>query len=104
MKIKISSSNLNQKPLDWKRNYINIKKSIEKSIKKDVKILCLPELSITGYGCQDLFLNKWVIDNAKLELIKIKNLCNNIAILNAWLKNKEHILYYIKVITCFLNK
>ena len=80
MKIKISSSNLNQKPLDWKRNYINIKKSIEKSIKKDVKILCLPELSITGYGCQDLFLNKWVIDNAKLELIKIKNLCNNIAI------------------------
>lgn len=80
MKIIISSSNLNQKPLDWKRNYINIKKSIDKSIKENVKILCLPELSITGYGCQDLFLNKWVIDKAKLELIKIKNLCNNIAI------------------------
>ena len=68
MNIKIASSNLNQIPLDWDRNYTNIKTSILKSIKNNVKVLCLPELSITGYGCQDLFFNNWVIEKAKLEL------------------------------------
>ena len=29
--------------------------------KNKVEILCLPELSITGYGCQDLFYHQWFI-------------------------------------------
>ena len=81
MNIKIASSNLNQIPLDWDRNYTNIKTSILKSIKNNVKVLCLPELSITGYGCQDLFFNNWVIEKAKLELIKIQKLCNQITVI-----------------------
>ena len=81
MNIKIASSNLNQIPLDWDRNYSNIKTSILESIKNNVKVLCLPELSITGYGCQDLFFNNWVIEKAKLELIKIQKLCNQITVI-----------------------
>ena len=53
MKINLASSNLNQTPLSWDKNLRNIKNSIKLSIKKNVDILCLPELSITGYGCQD---------------------------------------------------
>lgn len=81
MNIKIASSNLNQIPLDWDRNYSNIKTSILESIKNNVKVLCLPELSITGYGCQDLFFTNWVIEKAKLELIKIQKLCNQITVI-----------------------
>ena len=81
MKIKIASSNLNQIPLDWDRNYNNIKTSIKKSIKNNIEILCLPELSITGYGCQDLFFAKWVIKKAKLRLIEVQKLCNNITVI-----------------------
>ena len=94
MNIKIASSNLNQIPLDWDRNYTNIKTSILKSIKNNVKVLCLPELSITGYGCQDLFFNNWVIEKAKLELIKIQKLCNQITVivgLPLHYKNKTYI-------------
>lgn len=61
MSIRIASSNLNQTPLDWNRNLKNIKKSIELAKKNKVEILCLPELSITGYGCQDLFYHQWFI-------------------------------------------
>ncbi len=81
MNIKIASSNLNQIPLDWDKNYSNIKTSILESIKNKVKVLCLPELSITGYGCQDLFFTNWVIEKAKLELIKIQKLCNQITVI-----------------------
>ncbi len=64
MSIRIASSNLNQIPLDWNRNLKNIKKSIELAKKNKVEILCLPELSITGYGCQDLFYHQWFINKS----------------------------------------
>jgi len=64
MSIRIASSNLNQIPLDWNRNLKNIKKSIELAKKNKVEILCLPELSITGYGCQDLFYHQWFIEKS----------------------------------------
>jgi len=64
MSIRIASSNLNQTPLDWNRNLKNIKKSIELAKKNKVEILCLPELSITGYGCQDLFYHQWFIEKS----------------------------------------
>ena len=64
MSIRIASSNLNQTPLDWNRNLKNIRKSIELAKKNKVEILCLPELSITGYGCQDLFYHQWFIEKS----------------------------------------
>ena len=36
-----------------------------------VKVLCLPELCITGYTCGDLFLQKVLLDGAKKALVKI---------------------------------
>ncbi|MCS6822137.1 MAG: NAD(+) synthase [Microscillaceae bacterium] len=53
--IKVAAGVLNQTPLDWKNNKQNILQSIEEARKKKVSILCLPELCITGYGCEDMF-------------------------------------------------
>tara|TARA_Y100000748_G_scaffold191322_1_gene160164 strand:+ start:263 stop:2107 length:1845 start_codon:yes stop_codon:yes gene_type:complete len=81
MKINLASSNLNQTPLSWDKNLRNIKNSIKLSIKKNVDILCLPELSITGYGCQDLFFNKWFIEKSDNLLVEISKICKSITVI-----------------------
>jgi NAD+ synthase (glutamine-hydrolysing) len=53
--IKVGAAVLNQTPLDWAGNEANILGAIEQARSQHVKILCLPEMSITGYGCEDAF-------------------------------------------------
>ena len=78
--VKIGGACLNQTPIDWDTNFQNIKSAIEDSKAAGVNILCLPELCITSYGCQDLFLHDWVIHQAYEQLNKIVPLSENIAI------------------------
>ncbi len=54
--IKVGAATLNQTPLDWAGNKKNIIAAIEAARAKKVHILCLPELCISGYGCEDAFL------------------------------------------------
>ncbi|MFZ5895663.1 MAG: NAD(+) synthase [Myxococcota bacterium] len=54
--IRVAAATLNQTPLDWDRNRQNIVSAIEAARRAGVGILCLPELCITGYGCEDAFL------------------------------------------------
>lgn len=54
--IKVGAATLNQTPLDWKGNQKNIIAAIEAARADSVSILCLPELCISGYGCEDTFL------------------------------------------------
>lgn len=42
-----------------------------KASNKDISILVFPELSITGYTCQDMFLHKTLIDSAFESLMSI---------------------------------
>ncbi len=53
--IKVGAGILNQTPLDWEKNTQNIINAIREARKQDVTLLCLPELCITGYGCEDAF-------------------------------------------------
>ena len=71
--IKVGAAALNQTPLDWKRNKENIIEALTKAKEENVTILCLPELAITGYGCEDHFLSAAVCNTAweiLLELLK----------------------------------
>ncbi|MEQ6120641.1 nitrilase-related carbon-nitrogen hydrolase [Reichenbachiella sp. MALMAid0571] len=78
--IKIGGACLNQTPIDWKNNFENIVDTISSAKKGEVKILCLPELCITGYGCEDLFLSDWVSEKALSLLYQIVPFCENIAV------------------------
>jgi len=78
--LKIAGATLNQTPLDWSHNTQNIITAIEEARKEKVKILCLPELCVTGYGCEDLFLSDWLSVKAWEELEKIKTHCKNIIV------------------------
>lgn len=52
----IAAAALNQTPLDWQHNVKNISSAIGAARGSGVAALCLPELCITGYGCEDAFL------------------------------------------------
>jgi NAD+ synthase (glutamine-hydrolysing) len=53
--LKVGAAVLNQTPLDWANNRANMIAAIEQARLQSVSILCLPELCITGYGCEDAF-------------------------------------------------
>jgi NAD+ synthase (glutamine-hydrolysing) len=53
--IRVGAAVLNQTPLDWEGNRRRITGAMEAARQAGVSILCLPELCITGYGCEDAF-------------------------------------------------
>ena len=53
--VKVGAAVLNQTPLDWASNRDNILSAIAQAREDNVSILCLPELCVTGYGCEDAF-------------------------------------------------
>lgn len=62
--VTLGAAALNQVPLDWMGNKRNISEAIRQAKEKGVKLLCLPELCTTGYGCEDMFLSTSVIERA----------------------------------------
>ncbi len=69
--LKIAGACLNQTPIDWANNLDNIMRAIQAAKEEKVDILCLPELCITGYGCEDLFLSEWLHETALKKLQEI---------------------------------
>jgi NAD+ synthase (glutamine-hydrolysing) len=66
--VKIGAADLNQTPLAWDQNRRHIEAAIEAARDQRVSILCLPEMCITGYGCEDTFHSPGVQRKA-LELL-----------------------------------
>lgn len=54
-RIRVGAAVLNQTPMDWSGNRKNILDAIDTAYEQQVRILCLPELCVTGYGCEDAF-------------------------------------------------
>jgi len=79
-KLRIGGAALNQTPLDWKGNFENIVNAINEAKKQNVDVLCLPELCIPGYGCEDLFNHQWLIERSVIQLQKIIPYCINITV------------------------
>jgi NAD+ synthase (glutamine-hydrolysing) len=62
--IKVGAAVLNQIPLDWTGNRDRIRAAIEVARHGGVSVLCLPELCVTGYGCEDAFLSPNTLQRA----------------------------------------
>ncbi|SEG45005.1 NAD(+) synthase [Algoriphagus boritolerans] len=78
--IKIAGATLNQTPLDWKGNLERIVLAIQEAKSRKVEIVCFPELSITGYGSEDLFLSYWYPQKALSQLGKLIPYCTDITV------------------------
>ena len=53
--IKVGAAVLNQTPLAWDQNKANILEALTRARADGTTLVCLPEMAITGYGCQDAF-------------------------------------------------
>jgi NAD+ synthase (glutamine-hydrolysing) len=69
--IKIAGAGLNQTPLDWAGNLANIREAIKQAQGAGASVLCLPELCITGYGCEDAFGSPGVWERAWKGLMQV---------------------------------
>ena len=55
---------VNQTPFAWEENERNLRALIADAKARDVRLLCLPELCITGYGCEDMFQSAGLLRRA----------------------------------------
>ncbi|WPR73612.1 NAD(+) synthase [Algoriphagus sp. NG3] len=78
--LKIAAATVNQTPLDWAGNLNRIITTIEEAKRQDAEILCLPELAITGYGSEDLFLSYWYPQKALSQLALLLPHCSGITV------------------------
>ncbi len=69
--LRIASAALNQTPMDWQGNQRRIEEAIKSAREQGAALLCLPELCITGYGCEDAFLGMGVAERAFSVLLEL---------------------------------
>ncbi len=69
--VKVAAAVLNQTPLAWDANCANIVAAIRAGREQGASIICLPELCITGYGCEDAFHSPGVTRTAEQVLAEI---------------------------------
>lgn len=67
-RVVLGTAALNQTPLDFVGNRTRILAAIAAAREQRVAILNLPELCITGYGCEDMFLSLWTLEQAEQSL------------------------------------
>jgi len=53
--VKVAVACVNQTPFAWEENFAHLRMAIEHARAEGATVLCLPELAITGYGCEDAF-------------------------------------------------
>lgn len=53
--LKIAAAVVNQTPLDWDGNLRRLREILVQAAREEVEVLCLPELCLCGYGCEDAF-------------------------------------------------
>lgn len=76
----IAGATVNQTPLDWKGNLDRILGAIQQAKSEKVEILCFPELALTGYGSEDLFLSYWYPQRALVQLGILIPYCTDITV------------------------
>ena len=53
--VHVAAAALNQTPLEWRHNSANVRQAIQAARDRNAVVVCLPELCLTGYGCEDAF-------------------------------------------------
>ena len=69
--IKVAAAVLNQTALAWDANKQHIVAAIRAARQAEVSVLCLPELCISGYGCEDAFQSPGVQRMAQQVLLEL---------------------------------
>lgn len=79
--LRAAGATVNQTPLDWEGNARRLGSLIDKAKSLGASILCLPELSTTGYGCEDMFFNLQTAKHAADIVDKLREKTDGLAVL-----------------------
>lgn len=71
---------LNQIPLDWEGNLDRAVAAVEEAREMGVGFLCLPELAVSGYGCEDMFLAPEVGEQSLESVERLAKKCEGIVV------------------------
>ncbi|RIK72211.1 MAG: NAD(+) synthase [Planctomycetota bacterium] len=69
--LRLAAAAINQTPLDWTGNRDRILAAIHDARAADAAVLCLPELCISGYSCEDQFFSAGVQNESLRTLAEI---------------------------------
>lgn len=70
-RIRVSGACLNQTPLDFQGNFDRTRDAIQMARNQGAQVVCLPELCLTGYGCEDAFFQDSVPERALESLLQL---------------------------------
>lgn len=76
----VAGAALNQTPLDWAGNRDHILQAIALARRQHAALVCLPELAISGYGCEDAFFSDYVVQNSLAVLKDVIDASDNIVV------------------------
>jgi NAD+ synthase (glutamine-hydrolysing) len=78
--VRIAVAAVNQTPLDWPGNYRRMVGAIDEARQQGAQLVCLPELCVTGYGCEDMHFAVDV-QQAAVDLIeRLADECRDLAV------------------------
>ena len=69
--VRVAAAAVNQTPLAWDENAAHLREALDEARRQGASLVCLPELCITGYGCEDAFLSP---DTARTALEVLQEL------------------------------
>ncbi len=78
--IKLAAAALNTTPLDWDGNKARMLAAVGDAKRQNVSLLCLPELCVSGYGCEDAFHSPGVVAMAWRVLHEIASATAGMAV------------------------
>ncbi len=96
----VGTAALNQTPLDWENNRENILEAIAMAKQQQVSLLCLPEMCIPGYGCEDLFLHPWLAEKSMQVVQEITPATSGITVIVGLPCHYNHKIYNV---ACLLS-
>src|SRR3569623_1767733 len=91
--IKVGVACVNQTPFAWESNFAHLRTAIAHARAEGVTMLCLPELAITGYGCEDAFFMDGLQDTAFAQLDALAPLTKGMVVAVELPVNHEKALY-----------
>jgi NAD+ synthase (glutamine-hydrolysing) len=78
--IKVAVACVNQTPFAWDENFAHLRMAIDHARAEGVSMLCLPELAITGYACEDAFFMDGLQDTAFAQLTALAALTTGMVV------------------------
>jgi len=91
----VAAAALETTPLDWEGNLARALDLIEEARAAGVQVLCLPELALTGYGCEDAFHAGFVHEAALASLARVVEASRGIVLCVGLPIVHEHALFNV---------